>query len=475
VETAPMSKRLTRAFSVLACLWVGAVIVLFITKPPFWALMDDSNNVGYVLDVQRDGTSFLNFVGSYVHRDLENWGMFRPVYPAFVYTYYGLFKHHSGAAYFLNAVFLFLLFYLWALFFEKFFWSKPADHTKVSFWAFLTLCFIFTPHYNLFFFLSLQEKFVLWGGLLVFGSMLGLESGSIGTIWGILGILTGTFLALLSKATGLFLFGPLFLWLLLLTMKDKKNLPILILTVFVYLGAAWYFASIRSSYSSGYSFGDMPGRLLAAGPRFHLFFLPALFVLLFVLGYGFKKKENLSRIWRVAFWPVGLLSYLVIMLPWKGGVGYYLLVPAGIFSIGMLISLFCLLPLKEELKSWVLLVSLIGASVFSFQKFMLWSSEHHGTGPVITYLKELNISNGVMVVAMPEPCQEAHLALSFFLGKPGEIKIASNNVYPEVASTERKILVTDRYCSSNELDGFTPDRVLFSSPPWFVYEDLPPS
>ncbi len=423
--------------------------------------MDDASNLMQVSTAHEQNKSFLDFVRDYSRNDMSGWGMFRPVYPAYVYHFYGFFENNSAALYAVNAGLLVLLFYLWGTLFEKMCW----DGGKAGRWFFLALCLAFTPHYNLFFFASLQEKFILWGGLLVFASLWGLHIGRISHFTALVGLVAGSAFALMAKATALFLFGPCFIWLAWLSFNDRRNLALLAVFLIGYVGCAYFFTSIRSSYSSSYSFAEAPARLLSAGPRFHLFFVFGLAS----LAVMFWKNRASFR--TQALWPIGLLSYLFIMLPWKGGVGYYLIVPVGVFTAATLLCLYQTVRHQWPRVVWVFSAAVLALSVYSANVFALWTREHSGAGHVAEYVKANLPLDGSVVIAMPEPCYEANLSMSYFIGQPGLLKIAKQNVYPETPAGARKILLTDRYCPSSTLDGFTPDKLLYSSPPWHVYED----
>lgn len=468
-----MKKTEQNLFIVLGIGWVLAAAALLIFKPPFWALMDDAANLSYIDLIRQNGTGLWQFVIEYSRRDVLSWGMFRPIYPALVYIFYGFFYTNPAAAYLTNAALMGVLFYFWGLFFERFSWrmgGQPAPR-----WLFLAMCFIFTPHYNLVFFTSLQEKLVLWGGLLVSWMLYGIQTQTINRWVGALGIIIGSLFALFSKATALFLFGPVVCWLFLLCINERRNIPLIIVVAAIYLSAAYYFSSIRTGYSNSYSLADLPSRMVHAGPRFMFPFIAGVLSLFLIMLHTWSTRTAGGLKWsfRFSIWPLGLLSYLMIMLPWKAGIGYYLITPAGVFIIGTILSVYQIISPRLPFSNILLALAIAFASVFAFKKFRLWANEHHGTGLVTTYIKNNILSDASVVMAMPEPCHEGHLSLNYLLGQTTAIQLAQGNIYPNVPTGTRKFLIVDKYCPETSPNGFSPDRVLFEARPWAIYEDLP--
>ncbi len=77
---------LFRFIKLLTLLCVGWVIVLFIVKVPFWALMDDYQNIVIAKKIINGYVGFWDAVKS----DFGN-GTFRPLYILYIVFFYGLF------------------------------------------------------------------------------------------------------------------------------------------------------------------------------------------------------------------------------------------------------------------------------------------------------------------------------------------------------------------------------------------------
>src|SRR5258706_13886072 len=150
------SIRTERLAKILSLFWLSATILLYALYPPYWALMDDVANLGYVREWSHMG--WLTSICNYVQHDVTSWGIFRPLYPLFVVVFYTPLQQHPGLAYAILAVLMFGLWWVCALLFEKLTDTRPAGG---RWWFFLIAC-LFTPNFNLLLFASLQEKFILF-------------------------------------------------------------------------------------------------------------------------------------------------------------------------------------------------------------------------------------------------------------------------------------------------------------------------
>jgi len=152
--------------------------------------------------------------------------------------------------------------------------------------------------------------------------------------------------------------------------------------------------------------------------------------------------------YRLILWPFGLIVYLFIMLPWRGGFSGYYFTPAGVFIIGTLFGLFY--PLRR------ILIRYSRISIFVFMgaspscACILSESRSckpiftMGTLKVIPWIKERAVP-GDAIFAMPEPCLEAHEALANFMGGDVPILYASDGRYPlEPQPNKRRYLITQR-------------------------------
>lgn len=459
----------SKIYRVVGLLWLTGILLFAFIKPPFWALMDDATNLSYIDEVKIEGKSLSQFTDEYMLRDRQVWGMFRPVYPAYVYVFYGAFKNHSGLAYGLNFLLVLGMLFGWAALFSKLVWREGK-------WLFFAWACAFTPHYNFLFFASLQEKLMLMGGLGLFGSLWASENKSKSVyLFTFTAILSLAF-AFLSKATTLFMSVPVFFWLLVLTKRDgKRILPLWLTLIPIFIGSALFFSSIRGMYSSFYNTSNLVSKFIHMGPRFHV---PVFFGLAGLVGVVIDwikqspPERNLINQFHLAFWPLGLLSYMAIMLPWKSGVGYYLLAPTGVFWMGTIIILYKII--KERVHpqvSILMILLLVLVSGFSAQKFAAWALQHHHARDVVQFIQnEMGPADNQTVIAMPEPCQEARFALSYFIGNGYEIHLAHGNQFPAVLEGTRKILIKDKYCDGS-VGGFSPDKILLSKPPWYIYEE----
>jgi len=474
----------------LAFLWFAAGLCVFLFFPPYWALMDDWGHIQSAA-AGFEGQNLWPYVSGFVKADF-GWGMFRPFYAIFIYLFYGTFWQSSRLAYLVLYLLNVLLFFAWAVLFERclirFAGAKRAKTGPFAFyrWLFFIFCFLFSPNFTLFFFASLQERLVLLFGALAFSGMVGFAAHTEQSRFpwaAFVLILLGVLCAAMSKATAIF-FLPAFAGWSLVRFWDTKKPRFLILAgilIFLAAGFAFYFYSIRGGYTSGYQTVGLWNRFLRAGRRFFTPFWSAWLTILALLVDSFfvERKFKAARSFFLLIWPLLLLCALLVMLPWRSIVNYYLIVPAGMFWTGSKVIL-CYLLAETVRRIWpkapVLLILVLisaGVSVTAGKKFWNNAKQHHVTQDAVTFLKnELkNWPDDALYVRMPMPCIEASDAVSAFLGRPGLIRIFAEDGSLESAVNERKrvLLVTNGECS-DLLPEFTPAKEIFHRDPWKVYE-----
>jgi len=249
-----------RTIKMLTVVWFLSVLAVLCLYPPFWALMDDAGHVQKAIG-GFEGKTFWQWVSSVIQGDF-GWGMFRPIYDVFIYVFYSAFWRSSRLAYLVIYFINVAIFWFWSVLFRKI--AEPVllankQNAKTYQWLFLALCFLFTPHFNLIFFASLQERFVLLFGAFAFLGVFNMEEKNGMSVSSILYLIGGILLSLLSKATALFLIIPLVLWLLILWNRERKLgfLWLSVILIFIEVGFGLFFLSIRGGYTHQYRLGSI--------------------------------------------------------------------------------------------------------------------------------------------------------------------------------------------------------------------------
>lgn len=480
----------TRFVQFLAVSWFLGVLAIFLFYPPYWALMDDGQNLLYAQS-GFDGMNLLEFVWNFtLHEGIERTGRFQPVYPLFMYLFYGFFAKSHFAAYLFTFFLNVIVFWIWAFLFARCMGKSQTgfyrNNTSYQ-WFFFLLCFLFTPHYNLFFYASLAERLVLLFASVAFYGMVRVGEKEQPAFWPSCLLVVGCLLAILSKEFSIFLLPPFVVWLFIFWLK-RRNLGFLGLSLFLFLMGAFfcsYLLSIKAGYSSQYELSSLSALFSKIDGRFLLFGSFALFAFCILLVRHFRAKDrDLSTTCYLLVWPLDALCFLCVMLPW-GNVGTYYAVSAGVFFIGnFLIVQDCLLHVLRRygiVRSIVMFAFLAPVSFYAMGKLSLEAKQHHGTGKAVAFLKkEMSVSDRELMVRFPDqiPCYESSVRMSFFIGKDDAVKWLgalpwySDGTDPFLTRRDlnvRKLLILNKECTKIP-SAFEIQKTVFRYPPWYIYE-----
>ncbi len=464
-----------RALQLIAFLWVAFFLIMYALHPPFWSRMDDAANLSRVHG-EWSGRSFWEVVRNQTATEMEGIGMFRPLYPAYSYLFYKGFQSSSVAAYLSLLVFILTCFWFAGMLFERATGVQPPRAGRLLFFI---LCCAFTPHSNLYLHASILEKFVLVSALLSLGLLLHFSSSLTGKNAFLLatGLVFSLSIGFLAKPNTLFLLGPIVAWLLLAGWQSKRRVFLAVAAVLILIGvpAGLFFLKIRGDYSSRYDLSSMSGLWAHVDKRTQVYGLLAVAALAASVAANYAK----SRDWRRAFaagelfWPVGLLSFLVVMLPWPGGAGTYYVTPAGIFIVGSaLLVLFHIYEYSRG-RSWVLVSPVALASLLALRPLASRISTQAGLQDVASWVRELG--NGkeasASFVAMPTPCEETSLSVSYFSGRKGAVALAQADSLPPAAQNHNVYMITLRDCPPRPISGFHFTEPIFVKGEWKIYAD----
>ncbi len=323
----------------LGCLAVFVWLLWY--KPPDWSLMDEP---GLLSQIKKwfPHRKWWVYVSYYCESDVKYWGMFRPIFPLFVYFFYGFFGFSSQVAYSVNFAIMFSVLWGWSILFEYFIKDAlphdPAVKPKIWRYLFFVLCCLFTPHYNLIYYPTAQEKFTLLFGLPIYWSLLRMshDKSRISLNAGLL--IACLLLVLLSRASSLFMIPVIVFWIAAIHPDHMSNrLKITLISIVAVIGVSFgrYFLSIRKVYTSGYKVVSLFDRFWSQDLRYQLlFFFSLVGITCFsIIWWKFDKKHQSEKFAKMLIWPLSILCYALIMLPWRGFSGYYSLT-TGVFLIG---------------------------------------------------------------------------------------------------------------------------------------------
>ena len=373
---------------------------------PFFGLMDDAFNLRTLLP-RIENQGLLRTTVNYVIEDIPRFGFFRPTYLPMVYVIYKFGEMYGPVPYFvLNALIVFSILYLSAAVLERF--------GGVDRWLVLLFALAFPYTYDLLQHPSLQEKLVLLFGALLLVASLGRNLGKfqkalLVTLWTVLGLAT--------KAQFVFYLVAGFVAVIASTdFKNKKDWLLLgYIAAMNVVGILFLaYTASRGGYSSGgYSISHILSNLTGIHGLFFVAVLSAGAILLVRTSVIRDEVQRLVPL-------VGVLSFFVLLLPWKFFGGY--LLSAVVPFLGVLVLQILRASFKRRIY-WLpglLLAAVLMASYRPYSMFMRLNDIRALVG-MATSLE----GQGITEIHMP--CEEGSYAVDYFLKRFGQSSIEVSN------------------------------------------------
>lgn len=375
---------LNAALAALALIIISSILYF----RPYWGLMDDTSHI-YLLLPQMDQKGVFRAALDFAQSDL-GWGMYRPIYPLMAWALYqpGL-QSDPVVSYLLNAIFCFFL--LWRL-------SVLLGRLLTIRWQeILLVCAAFFYAFDLFAFISLQEKLVLLAGLMLFSA---LECPIEGWVRLVAVLLIAVF-GVLTKASFLIYFSAAFFVFLGVNMRQLREgsryawlAGALMLLLEACAVCFFYFIGKHGAYTAQYGASRVIPNLVSVEG---VMFLAPLSVGLFL---------SVKRIRQVVGNPmmltpfIGVLAFVVLLSPWDLKT-YIQTVIAPLFAC-LLLQLASWLGVERLKRLWLPLLVALAFVVVTYRSITLFSrlGDLRGALAVVTDLRQ----SGVSTVWMP--CME---------------------------------------------------------------------
>jgi hypothetical protein len=435
---------------------------------PSWGFMDDYQNLQNVSGIQSSPNK-----SQLIFQELKEMpaGFARPVYKMWVISMYWLFKNNPTGMYLLIAILNMTALLVWGWVLYDYF-AVERKYFYLMVFLYPLSFFIFTPFWNIFMYLSLQEKFVVWfSALSLFSFKRSYNSQK--TSWVIYAFF-GVILAVLSKPTGIYL-AIVFVWFALLDLFFfNKSLRIsawhIILESSLFVGYAFFTFKyqLTNTYTSGYK--ENLGLTTLISKIFNsYFYIQGLYVLgivfcLYFFVQSLRKKE--ASPFRIVF-PLGLLTYLSILIPWGGQTYLQCALSPLIFATG--VPVFIFLCNQNRFVKWAtlsLFVVLIGSIVTGviYPRIRKMAEK----GYVVDFLRNHARNNQNAQFFYPPPFMETAFALKGFSGQ--DVVYADKGITLKTLSREKEnYLLFDDQAGKLRLKGVRAETPIYKSHTWRVY------
>lgn len=311
------------------------VILAYLYYRPSWGLESDWQYIEGVNGIW-SSSNILKSIFDYVKAEFFG-EKIRPLYCIYTLVAYRFFNSAPYLIYILIFVIQISILPLWGLIFHRMFSKEGLAVSQETLFIFPLSFFIFTPFWNNFMYISLQEKMVfIFGSLAVYFFMLAFNKNRIRDALISLGF---ALLCLFSKPTGVYLFLAFSVCLLLYCLIYRKNIiyPVIFLFICLALLVGYYLfvkslvkpGGYSSRYIENFNIIVVLNQLKHASIAIKGLLAVALAFLVSYLVLIKKRYYNFSSV----IIPVALISYFLVLLPW--GLINYLLGPVTPFALGI--------------------------------------------------------------------------------------------------------------------------------------------
>jgi hypothetical protein len=379
---------------------------------PSWGLVDDWSNLGFARTVWSGG-DLIGGVARLVHEGTKL-GMFRPLYYLYVSVAYHIFGKSPLSLYVIIALFNLSTILLWGYVLDRVFLCRGDRKTNIFIYP-LTF-FLFTPFWNIFMYISSQQKFIIFFSALAVSFY---NSGYTNNsrrymLLSFVAVLCG----MLFHPEGVFMNIALLIASAMLFVRDKKRALLFAMVVSAILLVVYLFLTVtvqlKGTYTAPYASGlyifhifdnlrssPLAVKLIAG--------ISALYLIYFAVSL--KRSLRLPPVFVVI--PLSCIFFIAVMVPW-GFPNYHLSVLTP-FVAGMLFPAFrYFYSVNRTLKSVSCGLIFIASLIVILHIWFPRVSKMSDVGKTALFVSG---ASGSGVYFVPHPGMEACAVLSEITGK----------------------------------------------------------
>jgi hypothetical protein len=449
----------------------AAIIAATLYFSPSWGLMDDSQLLHLVHNV---------LDGKQIHWDvlidsMKGNGLFRPVFYFWAVCSYAVFEHWPTGLYLLLVVGNMLALLFWGLVFYRVFDVRREDYYWTVFFYPLTF-FIFTAFWNIFNYISLQEKFMVFFGGLAFYFF---QKQYREFRWqDLVLVYVCIALGLFSKAT--FIFVPLVfaaygvLDLVIFHYRPKLSLASLILNGIIFASYAFFTFTVQLNQSYTQRYKANLGASAFLERILHLSVIMKVMMLIGLIGavgvivYCVRKKRPDYSLSIIIY--LGLMAYVFFLMPW--GSQSYLISATTPLLLGAFFPVYDWLTRRGEIVRTVMngLITIVLCLVF-FGNSVPNISRMADIGHALHFIKTYHADTGPQdTFFMPPPYGESAYAVETLAAR--KVVFCGNNVLTDEMFSDRGehyVMFNDLF-PSVKLVGVKIGEEVYSNPTWHIFK-----
>lgn len=448
-----------------------AITVATLYYAPSWGLMDDHGFLNMARTYWQNPSDAKNVTGSF-----QAAGMFRPMVFVWATIFYKVFEYWPTGFYIFIAAGNMAAMLLWGIVFYRYFGVRPQNRSWTIFFFPLTF-FLFLPFWNIFTYLSVQEKFVVFLAplALILFQKTYLDRNPVDMV--VLYVIA--VLGMLSKAT--FIFVPVamlvysFLDLIFFKSRWAVSLWHFLICSVSLAYYAFYTITVQlkgeytSKYKTGLTIGGLLGKVLGATMLVKILIVIGIIGFFTFLAIAVRTKKSEYLFGSLIY--CGLVVYLVLLLPW--GLQSYLLSAAGPLALGALFPVYAWFNAKggtvklslNIAVALLVLIVFVGNIVPSISRM----------GDIAQTIGFLSRRQGIPadIYFMPPGYTETAYATGKFTGKTiyycAEGKITAGLLSPE---GKNYVILTDLFPSIS-LSGVKTQGRIYANGTWEIFELVP--
>ncbi|MCX6723051.1 MAG: hypothetical protein NT094_03195 [Candidatus Staskawiczbacteria bacterium] len=356
---------------------------------------------------------------------------------------------------------------IWGLVLHKVFAGKKKDLLLDTF-LFPLVLFLFTPFWNIFNYINLQEKFIfLFSAISFYFAKKYLNEEKVKYL---LVSLLFTILTVLSKPQGVYIvFVYIAYSCLLVLMRGRSRLIIPILLTHICLLVSYILITFGYK-STGYTFrynlslAGITNNFMNAPLVIKLLFITSVFMVFYII-YNVKKRHRYS--FEAIFIPLGFICYIVVLLPW-GIIPYHISATAP-YAMGIFFPAYSYFNEKSRLARVAvncLILSLVFVTFFYIIKPRI--SRVADVNKAAIFLKDFSRTRAGHYF-FPPPFVETAYSMSVFSGLP--IKYLNKGILSDemLGDNAGNFVIFDNQDPSIELAGVDIEKEIYRNDNWLIY------
>lgn len=452
------------AFLSFAIFLVGTIIFY----APSWGLVDDSSLL--------DGAKFVwsggNFFGNLWQLILDGtkWGMFRPVFFTWNAMVYHIFRSTPLLIYLGMAIFNLTTLLLWGFILNKI-WLNEEKNKLRDIFLYPLIFFIFTPFWNTFMYISMQQKFIIFfSALAVYFFYKGFtREKKIYFVLSVFAILLSTF----THAEGIFLNLAMLLLSLILFFLIKKNIFIFsfILNSILFISYLFFTVAVqlRGSYTSRYgtNLNNLAVNFMAAPALLKILAVASIFYSCFLYILILKKKNKFSPVFLVL--PLGFICFIAVLVPW--GFPNYHLSALSPFIMGMFFPLYAFFNSRSSILKKITNSSLL--VIVFLALFFIWIpriSKIKDIKKTEDFIIEFEKTQNASTYFMTSPCGEACIGIGYFTKAKTIYLIDSLLSRNRLTGSANNFVIFRDECPRVHFDGVQESKEIYKNNTWKILQ-----